>query len=176
MTECLYELMTYGIPTHLIPLTESGKIKIKNHHEWLATVRASEEYASGGMHDTCVLPYSSDVLLGRGKPVQEHVGNRRLQAMVEDYVEEYHGYTRNTQKTELAMTITQRVLRAGGRFLTKESGIWIEVSDDIARDKVSHLLRARRRHVQSARTTGGGTKTQMNHSDSVAGTSKRSRS
>jgi hypothetical protein len=153
-TEWMYDLMTYGIPHHILPFTADHKIKVKNHFEYLEMRRTGEEFAINVAIKTVMLPTNSDVLLGKGKPIQEAVGNIRLQAIVDNYVDRYQS-SKKTEKTALAVEIVQMVKDVSGRFLSKESGIWIEVPDDIAQNKVSHLLR-NRRHMG---TKGGFTAT-----------------
>jgi ribosomal protein S13 len=142
-TEWMYTLMTYGIPHHLIPLTKEENIKLKNHLASIEMRKATEEYAQHGMVETCDLPRNCDVLLGRGKPIQEYRGNIRLLALLDDHLSLYHGFSKNKEKTALSAEIVKMVQSASGRFLTKESGVWIEVSDNIAREKVSCSFRAR---------------------------------
>jgi hypothetical protein len=136
--------MTYGIPHHLIPATADGKIKLKNHMAFLDMRRAAEEYDQYGAVETCELPRNHDVLLGKGKPIQEYTGNRRLHGLVDEQLSIYHGFSNSKkEKTALSAEIVKMVQKVSGRFLSKESGVWIEVSDDIARDKVSHMFRTR---------------------------------
>lgn len=139
--------MTFGIPQHLVPFTSDYKIKTKNHLEYLAMRKTAENFATGpcgGSIATTDLPSNVDLLLGEGKPIQEYRGNQRLSAIIDDYVDEYHAKSKQ-EKTALAVEMVQKVKAARGRFLSKESGIWIEVSDDLARDKVSHMFRHQRR-------------------------------
>ena len=43
-TVCKYELMTYGVPVDVFPMTETGNIKTKNQQLWLKARRAVESY------------------------------------------------------------------------------------------------------------------------------------
>jgi hypothetical protein len=54
------------------------------------------------------------------------MGNVRLQWIVEEKPNRYNACSSNQEET--------------GRFLTQESGVWIEASDAIAREKVSNPL------------------------------------
>lgn len=148
--------MTYGIPHHLLPLTAEEKVKTKNHLEFLQMRRVGERMAAerkeqegegGGQTnvvETIELPLASDVLLGKGRPIQNHAGNMHLQAVVDEHLDQYHSIQGRLEKTALAALIVRKVKEASGRFLSKESGIWIEVSDELARNKVSYLFRNRR--------------------------------
>lgn len=100
-------------------------------------------------------PTQFDVLFGRGKPYQGHTGNIRLHKVVELYKPRYC-QARRHEKTEIAEEIVQFIKNGGGnkagRFLKREEGqeCWVEVSDAIARDKVSHALRGKPRKETSA--------------------------
>jgi hypothetical protein len=156
LTEIFYALASYGIPHETIPLTHDGKRKTKFHLEFIQMRLTHEEYKRRGMGNSLTmieLPLNSDVLLGKGVPIQSSSGNIRLQAIVDEYVDEYHAMTDRKSKTRLAMDIVTMVKKASVRFLSKESGVWIEVEDVIARDKVSHLLRSRRKRRNKATTS-----------------------
>jgi len=43
-TVCRYELMTYGVPVEVFPMTETGNIKTKNQQLWLKARREIESY------------------------------------------------------------------------------------------------------------------------------------
>lgn len=133
-------LSTYGIPPHIIPINDDGRIRVKNHLEFLQGRKTGELLLRRGETNVIYLPLNSDILFGRGKPIQQTPGNLRLSAIVDSFVSEYH--RRNKQeKTALATQIVEMVKSASGRFLSKNSGIWMVVSDDIAREKVSGLFR-----------------------------------
>ena len=146
--------MTLGVPNHLIPLTSDYKLKTKNHLDYLAMRKVAEDFAVGigGPMATTDLPANVDVLLGKGKPIQEFRGNLRLSAIIDDYTGQYDAKSK-AEKTALAAEMVQKVKASLGRFLSKESGTWMEVSDDLARDKVSHMFRHQR---QKANKKGHG--------------------
>lgn len=147
-TEWMYESMTYGIPHHLFPLTVDHKIKTKNHLDYLSMRKTAEDIRAASPHAPTFmtdLPANIDVLLGKGKPIQEFRGNQRLSAMVDNYVDRYHEECSKLEKTALAANLVKMVQGTGGRFLSKESGVWREVSDEMAREKVSHMFRHQRK-------------------------------
>ena len=43
-TVCKYELMTYGVPVEVFPMTETANIKTKNQQQWIKARRAIESY------------------------------------------------------------------------------------------------------------------------------------
>jgi hypothetical protein len=62
----------------LISFTADGAIKLKNHLEFIEMRRTGEEYACSRMIKMIELSLLSDILLGMGKPIQEHTGNLRI--------------------------------------------------------------------------------------------------
>lgn len=88
-------------------------------------------------------PNHNDILLGRGGHNNKFIGNERLRDFAMDYVIEYMESTK-AKKTHLAEELVTRIrsLDPPGRFLKKiESGHWIDIGDDLARDKASQVLR-----------------------------------
>ena len=170
--ECMYSLMTYGISHNLFPVSAEGEIKRKNHLDLLQMRGIIEDYAKSGTEISMIeFPRNTDVLLGKGKPIQEHLGNMRLHLLVDQQLPRYDSCSKK-EKTELATEIIQMVKASAGRVLTQESGVWTEVSDDIARQKVSNLFRNRRKMAkkEAARpqnqtsNTGGGIRTELSGS------------
>ena len=77
----LFKLSTFGIPILAIPLTADGGPKVKYHRQWLKSRRDQEELQSSD--EIIVIPGRLDVLLGRGKPIQEHYGNQRYHVLLD---------------------------------------------------------------------------------------------
>ena len=48
------------------------------------------------------------------------------------------------EKSKLLKSVVTEVKAKSGRFISKDSGIWREVKDEVATIKVSHLFRNRR--------------------------------
>ena len=145
--------MSFGIPNDVNPYTQSHKIKTKNHLEYLAMrVKAEEIMARNpGIPEESLidLPTRSDVLLGKGKPIQFSSGNQRLMTIVDGYLDEYHNRCNKKEKTELTSEIVRMVKESGVRFLCKDSGIWLEVPDDQARAKISYMFRHQKKKPSS---------------------------
>lgn len=108
-------------------------------------------------------PNSFDVLCGRGKAIQSHPGNIILHRIVDKECERYHSAPRLNRRS-IANEIVQAIKNSKqrfeqqipGRFIRQEKdhgdagggghggAYWKEISEDEARDKVSHCFRARR--------------------------------
>lgn len=142
-TEWIYTLMTFGFPYDLIPLDATYNMKIKNHTEYLSMRKAAEALAVRGLDkDVQVtdLPTKRDVLLGKGKPIQFSAGNMLLFANVESELERYYNGS-SKERTALIEEILNRVKASGGHFLSKASGIWTAVGDELAQEKIGSMFR-----------------------------------
>ena len=82
------------------------------------------------------------------------MGNLKLQWLVEESLEHYLAQTEKQAKSDIIDETVEQVKASGGRFLTKESGVWSAVSDDLAHIKVSHLYRNRR--IREEKKQNGG--------------------
>lgn len=88
---------------------------------------------------TVTVPGHLDILLGRGRRCQEHVGNMRLRILVQDCKPVYDNASRK-EKTLLSQEIVESV-KKNSLFLKEEDIGWVEVDDNVARLKVSHTFR-----------------------------------
>ena len=100
-------------------------------------------------------PSPNDVVLGRGKPIQDRPANHWFRTLLESYKDQYETADRQ-EKTVLAAAIVQIVkndTRCPRRFLRHASShgqhIWEEVDDITARAKVSYSFRTIRRHEKN---------------------------
>ncbi|KAL3924690.1 MAG: hypothetical protein SGILL_000890 [Bacillariaceae sp.] len=157
--EVKYDLLSYGIPTSVLPINDEGDMKRKDAHlANLKMLRAREELLNNGLLDpsqpTIVLPANQDVLLGRGQPVRMHPGNLRLGFLVEERQEEYESGGRH-QKIDLTDQIFQSMKKNGTRFIRQnEHGIYIVVDETTAKDKIEHFFRNRKQSQPSSKGKG----------------------
>lgn len=163
--QCLFYLQTFGIPTHNFPLSPDGTISTEYNREFW-TKRRNLEHArkqkskernnsdeQHGNETKTVTPdleepepisttRQTDVLLGRGKRYYEHLGNVRLRYLVESLAVTYNNAKNTAEKKTITSQVVSLVHQSGGRFLKDKSGAgWIEVDDEAARLKVSHIFR-----------------------------------
>mmetsp|Transcript_10934 Transcript_10934/g.31344 ORF Transcript_10934/g.31344 Transcript_10934/m.31344 type:complete len:811 (+) Transcript_10934:50-2482(+) len=124
-----------------------------------------------------VVPGRMDILFGRGRSFQEHPGNLRYSQLIETNREKYDS-SKKLEKTALTKHIVQTVQASGGRFLKQDGASWVVVSNETARDKISHGFRNRRAVVtaqskrQSKQKKCG--KTQQNHLPRINGSAAES--
>jgi hypothetical protein len=157
--ECNFKLLTYGIPVQLLPISsDNKKIKLANHQKWIKRRRQKEYTAklvstegrrspfSTVIASGVELPSRFDVLLGKGRPCQEYYGNKRLHDIIACHYDEYNNAERRDKKSKIADQLVNVIKASPGRFLKRDekSGLWVEVNDKEAREKVCHGLRRKR--------------------------------
>lgn len=91
-------------------------------------------------------PELNDVLCGKDKTYGIHPGNQKFRAMIDSFAEVYKGNHSKQDKMKITRTIvTAMKQRYNTRFIKRvklnEIDMWEQISDAIARDKVSHALR-----------------------------------
>jgi len=155
-TECLYKLQTFGIQVINIPInTNSGKIKTANHHKWLRMQKIQEDAILEKKPFLGIeCPEQADVLFGRGWPKMNHPGNAHFRDAIESRLNEYNAANSKKEKTIISWTVVSELRDSGARFLREdESGFWMEVSDEVARQKVSIGFRdIRKAHLKLVAT------------------------
>jgi hypothetical protein len=164
--EIIYQMMTFGIPHRFFPFSANGEVDVTRHQAFIEERERDEAAKSAQINShrdsdgTCTIPVETsqvfiivpgprDVLLGRGRLIQENMGNIRYRNLIETYRTKYNN-SRKKEKTRLTVEIIQNVHDAGGRFLKQVNGdgkttAWVEVSTEVAREKVSHSFRDKRR-------------------------------
>jgi len=88
-------------------------------------------------------PTKNDVLCGRGGKINEHPGNVRFRAIVEQYKEQYNLASNKNNKANISRDVVGQIYDVGGRFLKKDAmtGLWFEEDLDHALKKTSQALR-----------------------------------
>lgn len=156
--ELAYKLMGFGIPTQILPTTESGAIKTKNHAQWLKTRQLLEQHAFNNpttqpatLVGAIECPALNDVLYERTKPCNFHPGNSRFKGLIEEKKAQ-HTQLSQTGKRDFAWSIVEEIERRNGRFLTwdKKGGFWIQLRDrSEIRLKVATSLRDFNKHSRA---------------------------
>ena len=126
--------MTFGIPVEACPLTLEGELKTANHLKWIKKRQVRDNaIRQTGVFNKIDMPGVNDVLVGRGKPFQQHPGNVRLRQLVELHVATYKA-AETGEKGMVTLEILRTINDASGRFLKKDSDDWwVEVSWEDAR-------------------------------------------
>jgi hypothetical protein len=110
----------------------------------------------GGNDEEEVTPQPQDVLLGKLRVAKGQLGYDRLGALIDELRTEYERCSTKMEKMKISQRIVEQIKSQGGRFLKQtknkygkdrrvennESSIgWIQVSDSVAREKISHTFR-----------------------------------
>merc|ERR1711957_793309 len=90
-------------------------------------------------------PTECDILCGQSRICASHVGNKRFQAVLDMYAARYDNATSKQEKMMGTKEIVACIHNSSGRFLKykNDDGMWEEISNVAARDKVSHALRTK---------------------------------
>merc|ERR1712176_687540 len=88
-------------------------------------------------------PTKPDILCGQSRVCASHPGNRRFQAVLDDFLYRYDMATSKQEKMCMTKEVVSIIHADGGRFLKYKDGMWEEISTVAARDKVSHALRTK---------------------------------
>ena len=173
--EIQYSLMTFGIPTHALPLNMDGTLDVARSCQQIyagepqptykpsgtsaaAMVTIQEEEAKDDDSTTTTMivqfPRPNDVLCGRGGPYQSYGGNLRLTKIADAYREKYQRAER-FEKMCIAADVVKLVQASGVRFLKRTPPLgWTVVADTEAREKVGNNLRRPREYFLSPANGG----------------------
>jgi len=157
-TEISYQLLGYGIPVDLMPLTDSGNVKTKNFSHWLKVRRALEDNKNlsvNGISSSFFLnniecPGLNDVIFRSGKNHMSHPGNVMFQGIIESKHDE-HCAAHQDDKAVITWWVIEQVEMKGGRFLEwNDHGMWSQILDrGHIRSKVSSCFRTFRRKLNA---------------------------
>ena len=90
-------------------------------------------------------PTKNCVICGRGNKARNHIGNKRFRALLQQSADKYSSASSKVEKSIVVSEIVEQVrslARPYGGFVKQTSdGKWVEVGDDIAREKVGANLR-----------------------------------
>eukprot|EP00980_Cylindrotheca_fusiformis_P016367 scaffold4880_cov106-Cylindrotheca_fusiformis.AAC.1 len=142
------QLAGFGISGVDLVISYEGELKVDKHKEMIRTLKCLEAQTLPVEHYV-MLPSHTDVLLGRGKPSQNHPGNLRLSLIAESLLQKYDGSGKRQARTQLAAETVERMKGAGVRFLTKCDEGWKIAPDRLARERVSSTFRTVRDRLKT---------------------------
>ena len=160
--EMRYRLKSYGIPIEMLPITDTGSIKMINHNHWIKTRKHIEQ----GIDDNVTIvecPGSNDVVFRQGTSSMENPGNVKCRDLVLSLLEDrdnalkgngtFHfgnssSGNNNNNAARIHNEIVDRLVnqiecQRHGRFLEwdKHRGTWVQmVGRPKVKQKVSVLL------------------------------------
>jgi len=131
------------------------KANFQNHHRQVVKLTQKDDKIKrgsgkklskgGGMRKlpSTFFPGPMDVICARGAAVYCHPGNRRYRNIIEINLKQYSEARSKAEKSRIVSTIVASIRRASpeGGFVKEEGGLWYEVGDHIAREKVGQSFR-----------------------------------
>lgn len=154
--EFQYLLQSYGIPRDSLPVDSDGNIRTDIQNAWLhkyCQPNSSDvisKISSSPVEETIVEPSSNDILLGRGRAIQNHAGNISFREFLKEYEEDYERAQKFTKK-KISTKLTHHILDSGFRFLRRsKGGGWVESDVKESEKKVAQLFRTLRKTKKSA--------------------------
>jgi hypothetical protein len=150
-----------GAPSLLPMVPPQSQLPVVPQSHVTAPMRVNQSQAK--LYESPAKPYiiydpsPNDILLGKGKPIQQRPGNTRYREMVERNMDRYEEGNRGAKYAVVA-SITYLLKEEGGRFLKEtEDGGWVEVDEATARLKISHAFRSRRKALHATLKKGKST-------------------
>ena len=143
-TECMYQMLTYGILKEALPFDELGQVHDESYFIdfWDRRRKFEQERATKVPRIVGIQPNPADVLLGRGESSHANPGNIWYRSLIDQSIDRYEQGCKK-EKTLLSMRIVDIIRQSKGRFLREDEYTkgWYEVDESEARDKVSHSFR-----------------------------------
>ena len=144
--QCQEAIKEYGIPSNFLPITNTGNIKVQNHHRWLAFRQAKESSIERGIDFNGIeCPSVKDVLTGKGPLVSSNPANVAYRKIMETRFLEHRDALTAERKTMISREIVDELIQDGGRFLIKQKSWWTNSDRETAREKVSVAFRDMRK-------------------------------
>jgi len=144
--QCQQELLTYGISSNFLPITNTGNVKNQNHIRWLSFLQAKERATKHGVEFNGIdCPSTKDVLTGKGPHVSSNPANIAYRKIMKHRFLEHRDALTAERKTMISREIVDELVNNGGRFLVKEKNWWANSDRDTAREKVSVAFRDMRK-------------------------------
>ena len=179
--ECIYTLMTFGIPRDAIPIADDGTLSLTGHHKIMESLRR-RECTTPGRAQSCptsrafehteqeegsaativatseedrnqiLIPSPLDIIAGRGRHAKTCMGALRLQNMLAEYRNQYDNASCRAEKTDITQLILNKLKDSGCRFLISGQSGYTICDDERARNKIAHAFRNLR--IKSKKTSG----------------------
>lgn len=169
-TELLYKLSSFGVPTDLLPVSCTGKVKTANQSAWINVQRAklfNEKNNTTDGEEIVECPRSEDVVFKKGPGYRNNPGNMYFRCLIEQEGEN-HQNAEKEEKYQITLRIVSKIEEINGRFLewSKPEKMWLVNKDrSKIRSKVASSIKQynRQRAQQSQQL-----KTSIQNATSVA--------
>jgi len=125
LQECMHGLVTYGVPSHFIPLSEiDGRINVEEHLKWIELRRRIESFPLSQQVCIVLVPGQDDVLLGKRKMSMN--GNVLYHQMIMKNIKIYHEASTDEVRNAILTIVWESIIDRGGRFLlqVEDGQLW----------------------------------------------------
>mmetsp|Transcript_993 Transcript_993/g.2121 ORF Transcript_993/g.2121 Transcript_993/m.2121 type:complete len:507 (-) Transcript_993:77-1597(-) len=126
LQECMHGLVTYGVPSHFIPLDalSNGSIDLRAHTKWIALRRRIESFPVYQQAAIVLVPGEDDVLLGKRQMSMN--GNVLYHEMIMKHLKVYNDAASEETREDILMTVWDFIRSRGGRFLlqVEDGQLW----------------------------------------------------
>lgn len=116
LQECMHGLVTYGIPSHFIPLNSvDGALNLNEHLRWIELRRRIESFPATHQASIVLVPCQEDVLLGKRKMSMN--GNVLYHQTIMKLIKTFHETISEDERMDIVQQVRNAVNNRGGRFL-----------------------------------------------------------
>jgi len=125
LQECMHGLVTYGVPSHFIPLNPlDGSINIRAHLKWIELRRRIESFPESQQASIVLVPGQDDVLLGKRKMSMN--GNVLYHQTIMKHLKKYHEANSEDARDIILLDTWDSIQSRGGRFLlqVEDGQLW----------------------------------------------------
>ncbi|KAL3911719.1 MAG: hypothetical protein SGILL_007171 [Bacillariaceae sp.] len=124
--ECHEQLGEYGFSPDVIPMTSTGRVKLKEHEKWIMIQVGKARAKQHGQPFSIVeCPTKQHILLVKGRHIARHEGNMRLRSILQDRYDERNTSSR-ARKIAITAEVMDALLEEGYTFLVKNHGdFWV---------------------------------------------------
>ena len=88
-----------------------------------------------------VVPTDNDVILGRGRGNWRSPGNKKYKIVILQHLQRYSDAPQRKDKSLVINDVMKHMMSIGARFLKKENGIWVQLTEKKTREKIAHAVR-----------------------------------
>mmetsp|Transcript_17683 Transcript_17683/g.43592 ORF Transcript_17683/g.43592 Transcript_17683/m.43592 type:complete len:575 (-) Transcript_17683:176-1900(-) len=150
--ECRYQLSTYGIAPHLIPIDPmTNALRLEYHLNWYHScllTASRPNSATSEQSEKKIIEVKPDDVLFLGGKKSNNAGNLRLRTLIKTLSPVYTSAT-NEKKRLIVDGMIGDIHKSGGRFLKDTKGSlpssWSELSLEDARTRITQAFRNHRR-------------------------------
>jgi hypothetical protein len=146
--------LEYGIIADIIPMTSTGRVKLKEHEKWIM-IQVAREGSEGNNRPFHIVecPTRKHILLVKGRHVTRHEGNLRLRQILQERYDERNEASR-AEKFNITSHVLDTLQGEGYTFLIKnDADCWIEPDRKTILEKIAIAFRTVPRLKPLSKTT-----------------------